>query len=57
MGIGVLGPLMVNGDTGTISPRDRVVLSALAVYRGEAVPSDVLAEALWGNTHRRRRAR
>lgn len=48
MGIGVLGPLMVNGDTGTTSPRDRVVLAALTVYRGEAVTADALAEALWG---------
>ena len=47
MGIGVLGPLTLNGSV-RIAPRDRVVLQALAVRVGEYVDSDVLADALWG---------
>ena len=31
MGIAVLGPLQVDGHTDALSPRDRVVLSALVV--------------------------
>lgn len=48
MSIGVLGPLTVNGDTGAVGPRDRIVLAALAVHRGEVVRADTLADALWG---------
>lgn len=47
MSIGVLGPLTVNGDTGALSPRDRVILAALTVYHGEVVGADTLADALW----------
>ncbi|WP_167880425.1 BTAD domain-containing putative transcriptional regulator [Nocardioides guangzhouensis] len=46
MGIGVLGPLTVDGD-GSLSPRDRVVLSALVVRGGSATSMDQLADALW----------
>ena len=49
MGIGVLGPLLVDGDTGSAGPRDRVVLAARVVHRGETVGADVLADALWGD--------
>jgi DNA-binding SARP family transcriptional activator/WD40 repeat protein/energy-coupling factor transporter ATP-binding protein EcfA2 len=49
MGIGVLGPLSVDDRIGGLSPRDRVVLSALVLGRGRAVPSATLAEALWGD--------
>jgi DNA-binding SARP family transcriptional activator/Tol biopolymer transport system component len=31
-------------------PRDRVILSALVVRRGSAVPADVLADALWSES-------
>src|SRR5689334_1598218 len=48
MAIGVLGPLVVDGES-SISPRDRVVLSVLVVRRGEFVAPDVLADALWGD--------
>jgi WD40 repeat protein/DNA-binding SARP family transcriptional activator/energy-coupling factor transporter ATP-binding protein EcfA2 len=46
-GIAVLGPLAVNGDTEGLSPRDRVVLTALAIDPGEVVSAAALAEALW----------
>ena len=49
MGIAVLGPLEVEGRTKGLSPRDRVVLSALVVGRGDPVSADALADALWGN--------
>ena len=44
----MLGPLTVDGDTGALGPRDRIVLAALAVHRSEAVGADTLADALWG---------
>jgi DNA-binding SARP family transcriptional activator/WD40 repeat protein len=43
----LLGPTEVGVD-GTLSPRDRVILSALCLRPGESVPADVLADALWG---------
>ena len=48
VGIGVLGPLLVDGESPSISPRDRVVLEALAVRPGDALKADQLADALWG---------
>lgn len=48
MGIAVLGPLQVDGRTNGLSPRDRVVLSALVVRAGEPVSTEALADALWG---------
>ena len=47
-GIALLGPLSVNGDAVALSPRDRVVLAALAIRRGEVVSAERLADALWG---------
>lgn len=47
VGIGLLGPTEVAGD-GSLSPRDRVILSALCVQPGQSVPAEVLADALWG---------
>ena len=47
VGIRLLGPTEVGMD-GPLSPRDRVVLSALCVQPGQAVPADVLADAVWG---------
>src|SRR4051812_12884812 len=49
MTLRVLGPL----DTGSeesLSPRERVILSALAVRAGSAMSSDELAEAYWGES-------
>ena len=48
MGIGVLGPLTA-GANGALSPRDRVVLSALVVRNGSATSAEELADALWGD--------
>ena len=50
MGIGVLGPLTVDGDVGAPGPRDRVVLAALTVARGRVLSAEQLADALWGET-------
>ena len=44
----VLGPLEVDGAAAELGPRDRVVVSALALRPGERVDAEVLAEALWG---------
>lgn len=48
-GIGVLGPLTVGGSGGRVAPRDRVVLTALALRAGEVVSAERLADALWGD--------
>ncbi|MFC4786258.1 nSTAND1 domain-containing NTPase [Nocardioides sp. MAHUQ-72] len=48
MGVAVLGPLRVDGRENGLSPRDRVVLSALVVRAGEPVTTEALADALWG---------
>jgi WD40 repeat protein/DNA-binding SARP family transcriptional activator len=47
VGIGVLGPVRVE-DREALGPRDRVVLAALALRRGEPVSAEHLADALWG---------
>lgn len=47
MGIGVLGPLQVDGHTNGLAPRDRVVLEALVLRAGEPVTADQIADALW----------
>ena len=49
MGIAVLGPLQVDGQTNGVSPRDRVVLSALVARAGEPITTEALADALWGD--------
>src|SRR5262245_7978550 len=49
MRIALLGPLVIAGDGGTVGPRDRVVLAALAVRPGEVYSADRLADALWGD--------
>ena len=46
--IALLGPMAVNGDSAVLSPRDRVVLAALAICPGEAISAERLADALWG---------
>ncbi len=50
VGIAVLGPLQVDGQENGLSPRDRVVLSALVVRAGDPVSTETLADALWGDT-------
>ena len=50
MGIAVLGPLQVDGRAAGLSPRDRVVLSALVVRAGDGCSTEVLADALWGES-------
>jgi DNA-binding SARP family transcriptional activator/WD40 repeat protein len=50
MGIAVLGPIQVDGQANGLSPRDRVVLSALVVRAGEPISTEALADALWGET-------
>ena len=47
-GIGVLGPLTVDGNSAGLAPRDRVVLAALAMHPGEVISAERLADALWG---------
>ncbi|HET9667177.1 MAG TPA: BTAD domain-containing putative transcriptional regulator, partial [Desertimonas sp.] len=49
MGIAVLGPLRVDGDGASLSPRDRVVLETLAVRPGDVVSAERLADALWAD--------
>ena len=49
MRIAFLGPLVIDGGTGKLGPRDRVVLAALAVRPGETRTADGLADALWGD--------
>ena len=43
----MLGPVLVNGTEG-LSPRERIVVSVLALWRGDVVAPDRLADALWG---------
>ena len=44
----MLGPLQVDASDARLSPRDRVVLTALALQCGEVVSGERLADALWG---------
>lgn len=48
VGLSVLGPLQLEpSPAGTVGPRDRVVLAALAARSGTPVSNDALADALW----------
>jgi DNA-binding SARP family transcriptional activator/WD40 repeat protein len=47
--IGLLGPLHVDGASG-LTPRDRVVLAALAMSAGAVLAPERLADALWAQT-------
>ena len=49
MGIAVLGPLQVDGQANGLSPRDRMVLSALLVRGGDTSSTDPLVDVLWGD--------
>ena len=44
----MLGPIRVDDQVNGLSPRDRVVLSALVVRAGEPISTEALADALWG---------
>jgi len=46
--IALLGPLAIDGDATALAPRDRVVLSALALHGSEVSSVERLADALWG---------
>ncbi len=48
MEISVLGPLALDTQTSPVSPRDRVVLAALATRPGRPITTDLLTDALWG---------
>jgi DNA-binding SARP family transcriptional activator/WD40 repeat protein len=50
MAIAVLGPLLVDGGTKGLAPRDRVVLETLAIRPKDVVSAEQIAEALWPNT-------
>ena len=50
MGIGVLGPLVIDDRDVSLPARDRVVLAVLAARAGEVVDAAQLADALWGAT-------
>jgi DNA-binding SARP family transcriptional activator/energy-coupling factor transporter ATP-binding protein EcfA2 len=50
MRVAVLGQVTVDGETSTLAPRERVILAALSVRRGEAISAEVLADALWANS-------
>ena len=50
MSIGVLGPLSHGGTAAAFGRRDRAVLTALAMFVGEAVSADRLADAVWGDS-------
>ncbi len=47
MGIGVLGPLVVDGAPAPLPRRDRAVLEALTLEPGRTVSPERLADALW----------
>jgi DNA-binding SARP family transcriptional activator/outer membrane protein assembly factor BamB len=47
MRVRLLGPLHVGSGSMRLGPRDRVVLSALAVHPGESLGAEALADALW----------
>jgi DNA-binding SARP family transcriptional activator/WD40 repeat protein len=47
MRVEVLGPLRVEGGDGLLGPRDRIVLAVLVAHRGELVPPERIADALW----------
>ena len=47
--VSVLGPICVDEGAVGLAPRDRLVLTALAVRVGHVVPVEQLAEALWGD--------
>jgi hypothetical protein len=53
MRIGVLAPLEVDERNAPLGSRDRIVLTALAIRPGELLTPGQLADAVWGDGHRR----
>lgn len=49
MGIGLLGPLQIDGSEADLGRRDRAVLAALALSVGQPVSTDRLVDAVWGD--------
>ena len=47
MGILVLGPLTIEDSVARLSPRETLVLAALAVKAGEVLGPDQLADVIW----------
>ena len=47
MRVGLLGPLELEAGSLALGPRDRSVLAALAMRRGQWMAADALADALW----------
>ena len=55
MRVGILGPLIVEGDDGPVDiggARLRALLIRLAIDVGRTVDSERLADALWGDSRR-----
>ena len=50
MGISVLGPLTLDDSAPHLSPRETLVLAALAVAGDEPLSADQLSEVVWGDT-------
>ena len=48
MGVSVLGPVQVDGEA-RLGPRERTVLSALALRAGQALSPGEIADACWGD--------
>jgi DNA-binding SARP family transcriptional activator len=49
MDIDVLGTLRLDAGSVTLAPRERMVLTALAVRVGSVLTIDELADVLWGD--------
>jgi len=47
MRVGLLGPLELEAGSPALGPRDRLVLAALAMRRGQWMAADALADVLW----------
>src|SRR5689334_13821684 len=47
MRVGLLGPLELEAGGPALGPRDRLVLAALAMRRGQWMAPDALADVLW----------
>jgi DNA-binding SARP family transcriptional activator len=50
VGISVLGPLTLDDSAQHLSPRETLVLAALAVAGDESLSADQLSEVVWGDT-------
>ena len=50
VGISVLGPLTLDDPAPRLSPRETLVLAALAVAGDESLSADQLSEVVWGDT-------